>query len=357
MKKRILAAVLGICIAGSLSGCSESQLSNEYITITQYKGLEVAQVEKTEVTDDMVESEINSRLYEATETEEITDRASQDGDTVNIDFAGSVDGVEFEGGTAAGVDLVLGSGAMIGATENYKGFEEQLVGHNPGDKFTITVQFPEEYSRDPEMAGKVADFAITLNSIKVSTTPELTDDWVAENSEESKNVEEYKKEVKKDLEELYEETAQDSLKKEAVQALAAKTEVTKLPENQVEAQKNEIRTYYESQANMYSLTFADYLGMYMGMTEETFDEQAQVVAEDVVTQKLAIELVAKKKRLEPTEEEYQKAFEKYVETYGFTSVDAMIEQVGEDTLKQMVVQDVVGEYLVKSCVQVEATEE
>ena len=99
MKKRILAVILSVCVAASMTGCS-TELSNEYITIKQYKGLEVAQVEKTEVTDEMVESEISSRLEQASVTEDITDRAVENGDTVNIDFSGSVDGVAFDGRTA-----------------------------------------------------------------------------------------------------------------------------------------------------------------------------------------------------------------------------------------------------------------
>ena len=112
--------------------------------------------------------------------ETITDRPAQDGDMVDIDFTGTIDGEEFSGGSAEGYAFQLGSGAMIGATDDYKGFEEQIVGHNTGDEFDIQVQFPEDYSLNPDMSGVVADFHIVLNKIYTSEVPELTDEWVKE---------------------------------------------------------------------------------------------------------------------------------------------------------------------------------
>ena len=354
MKKRILAVILSVCVAASMTGCS-TELSNEYITIKQYKGLEVAQVEKTEVTDEMVESEISSRLEQASVTEDITDRAVENGDTVNIDFSGSVDGVAFDGGTAQGSSLEIGSGTFIGAEGNYKGFEEQLIGHKIGEEFTIQVQFPAEYKMNTALSGKVADFAIKINSIQKITTPELTDKWVKKNSESSKTVDEYKKEVRGELEKNYEDDQMSSLKSEALQALYDQTDVKKYPEDQLEETKTKIAAYYKNAASSYNMEFADFLSSYMGMTEDEFNEQVDTAAKNSVKQKLAVELLAKKKNLEPTDEEYQKKYKEYAKQYNFDSVDAMIEQAGEDVLKEMVLQEVVSEYLAKNCVQVEQT--
>ena len=354
MKKRILAVVLSLCVAAGMTGCS-TELSNEYITIKQYKGLEVAQVEKTEVTDEMVESEISSRLEQAAVTEDITDRAVENGDTVNIDFSGSVDGVAFDGGTAQGSSLEIGSGTFIGAEGNYKGFEEQLIGHKIGEEFTIQVQFPAEYKMNTALSGKVADFAIKINSIQKITTPELTDKWVKKNSESSKTVDEYKKEVRGELEKNYEDDQMSSLKSEALQALYDQTDVKKYPEDQLEETKTKIAAYYKNAASSYNMEFADFLSSYMGMTEDEFNEQVDTAAKNSVKQKLAVELLAKKKNLEPTDEEYQKKYKEYAKQYNFDSVDAMIEQAGEDVLKEMVLQEVVSEYLAKNCVQVEQT--
>ena len=195
MKKKLITLLTAGVLAVSLAGCS-GELSNEYVTVKQYKGLEVAQVLPEDITDDDIDSEIQIRLQMSVKEETITDRPAQDGDMVDIDFTGTIDGEEFSGGSAEGYAFQLGSGAMIGATDDYKGFEEQIVGHNTGDEFDIQVQFPEDYSLNPDMSGVVADFHIVLNKIYTSEVPELTDEWVKENSEESETVDEYKEEIR-----------------------------------------------------------------------------------------------------------------------------------------------------------------
>lgn len=139
-------------------------------------------------TDQDVQDYLDQLLASTSTTQQVTDRAAVDGDTVNIDYLGTVDGVAFTGGEAAGFDLTLGSGSFIGANGSNKGFEEQLVGHTPGETFDITVTFPEGYrdSTDAEgntivMSGTEAVFTITMNYITETVTPELTDEWVQAN--------------------------------------------------------------------------------------------------------------------------------------------------------------------------------
>lgn len=353
MKKKLLALAVGVCAAGALAGCS-NELSNEYITISQYKGLEVQKVEETEVTDELVESQVQSALEASSISEEITGRAVENGDTVNIDYVGSVDGVEFEGGSAQGYMLEIGSGAFLPAAGDYKGFEEQIIGHNTGEKFDINVQFPDSYNNNPDLAGKPAVFSITLNSINVVTVPELTDDWVKDNSEKSKTVAEYKKELKKQMEESYKESSEQTLKSEVLTALADKTEVKEYPKGAVEDELQEMKTYYENMAVNYGMEFDAFLEQYMGMTEDDFTTEAKTVVEDTVKRDLACELVAKKKNLELSDKEYDKEIKKYAEDYGYEDIKTIKEQVGEDVLKKMILQDKVSDYLVESCVQVEA---
>lgn len=351
MKKRILALALSVLMAASLAGCSKG-LSNEYISIKQYEGLEVAQVETAEVTDDMVESTVNSSLSAAATSEAITDRAAQDGDTVNIDYKGSVDGVEFEGGSQTGAELVLGSGSFIGATGDYKGFEEQIVGHKTGENFDITVQFPADYSK-ADMADKVAVFNITLNGISVSTTPELTDDWVKENSEESKTVEEYKKEVKKQLEDTNKQSIDSTLQNEVMEALLDQIEVKKFPDGAVDEQLKSIEEYYTAMAEAYGMEFKDFAEQYMQLTEDEFNKQAKSAAETAVKRRLACELIAKKKNLEPSDKEYEEQMKEYADGSGYEDVDAFKKEVGEDILKNTILQQNVAKYLAEKCVQVE----
>ncbi|MBO5461234.1 MAG: trigger factor [Ruminococcus sp.] len=351
MKKKILAAALCAAMTFSLAGCS-SELSNEYITVKQYKGLEVAQVEKTEVTDEDVESAISNNLAYAATTEDITDKAAELGNYVEMDYVGSVDGVEFDGGTAEGATLELGSGSYIGACDEYEGFEDQIVGHKTGEEFDITVKFPEDYTGE-EVAGKVANFHIKLNRIYNIIEAELTDEWVAENSEESTTVDEYREEVRTSLEEDAEETWMASMQDAVAQALLEQIEVKSLPEDQVTEQYDEVVAYYEQYASMYGVDMTDFVIGYMGMESlEAFEEQAQASAEDTVKTILAMELIAEKQKLTVTEEDILEL----AELYGYEDSASFIEQYGEELINQSVIYDKVTEYLVEECIQVEAAE-
>lgn len=153
--------------------------AQDYVTLPD--NVAALPIKKADVTpsDSDVQARIDSLLSQYSTTQAVTDRAAQNGDTVNIDYAGAVDGVAFTGGTYQGYDLTLGSGSFI------TGFEDQIVGHNTGDTFDVTVTFPDGYDASTdsdgntvELSGKEAVFRVTVNSISEPVTPELTDQWV-----------------------------------------------------------------------------------------------------------------------------------------------------------------------------------
>ena len=147
--------------------------ATDYVTIPQGFAPTLSDAANT-VAEEDIQSYINENiLVSYAETTQVTDRAAADGDTVNIDFAGSIDGVDFDGGTAESYSITLGSGRFI------DNFEEQIVGHMPGESFDVVVTFPEDY-QSAELAGKEAVFATTLNYVEQTTLPELTDAWVQE---------------------------------------------------------------------------------------------------------------------------------------------------------------------------------
>ena len=147
--------------------------ATDYVTIPQGFAPTLSDAANT-VAEEDIQSYINENiLVSYAETTQVTDRAAADGDTVNIDFAGSIDGVAFDGGTAESYSITLGSGRFI------DNFEEQIVGHMPGESFDVVVTFPEDY-QSAELAGKEAVFATTLNYVEQTTLPELTDAWVQE---------------------------------------------------------------------------------------------------------------------------------------------------------------------------------
>ena len=149
--------------------------ATDYVTVPADLKLTLSEEANTVAAED-VDTYINDNILASfEETVEVTDRAAATGDTVNIDYAGSIDGVAFDGGTAQGYYLRLGSGRFI------DGFEDQIVGHTPGETFDVVVTFPDPYENNPDLAGKEAVFTTTLNSIQETQLPELTDAWVQEN--------------------------------------------------------------------------------------------------------------------------------------------------------------------------------
>ena len=352
MKKKLAAVLAASALtAGLLAGCS-GELSNEYVTVKQYKDLEVTQAEAQEITDDYVEQVIQSNLSAAMTKETVTDRAAQSGDWVNIDYTGYIDDETFEGGSAEGADLELGSGSFIGATEEYAGFEDQIVGHSTGDEFDITVQFPEDY-QDTTKAGVVARFHIVLNEIYSQNIPDLTDEWVAENSQDSATVDEYREEVRKQLEESSEQSARSELETGVQQALLDNSEMKKYPDGVVDELIAQMEDYYTQMAAMYGVELSEFIQNYLGTTEDDFNAQLKESAEQTAAMDEAIKLIAEKQKLTPSAEEYEERMKEYAAQVGMDDVDAYKEQVGEDTLKDAILMDVVLEYLTDECVQVE----
>ena len=222
MKKKLAVLAAGICaLSLFLTGCS-GEISNDYVTITKYKGVEIDKVDADTVSDNDVEAQINSVLQSKSTTTEVTDRAAQTGDTVTIDYEGKKDGEAFKGGTATDAQLTLGSGQFI------DGFEDGVVGHNIGDTFDLDLTFPENYGNE-DLAGQAVVFTVTLKGISQTDVPELTDEFVQSVSDTSKTVEEYKKEIKKSLKKNGKENQQNTIKENAWKAVLENTTVNKYP--------------------------------------------------------------------------------------------------------------------------------
>ena len=189
-RKSAIAFAAVLACSAVLTGCQESKgLETKDLKITQYKEVEVDQVEKPEeVTAEAVDEYIESILKVNAETVKVKDRAVEKGDTVNIDFVGKIDGKAFDGGSAEGYSLEIGSDAFI------PGFEDSVIGHKIDETFDWNGSFPDDYG-NKDYAGKDVVFTITVNSISRSNVPELTDEFVKSVSKESTNVEEYKKQT------------------------------------------------------------------------------------------------------------------------------------------------------------------
>ncbi|MCU6687874.1 trigger factor [Dorea acetigenes] len=348
MKKKLIVAVTGICmIAGALSGCSSDTAENDYVSVSGYKGIEIDKVDvDTDISDEDVENEINSVLEENATDKEVTGRAAQLGDTADINYVGKVDGQEFDGGSADNYPLELGSGSFI------DGFEDSIVGHNVGETFDWNGKFPDDY-QNTDLAGKDVVFTITVNALTEPELPELTDDFVKTVSEESETVEEYREEVRKNLEETAQENYDSELNSAVWEAVLEKAEVKGYPDGEVDRIYNTYLEQYQEMASYYNMEYDEFIQLYTEMTVDEFEEEAKEAAKDNIKQSQVAEVIAEKEGLTLTDEEYEKEFEKLAEDYGYEDVDDLKEVAGEETLKQLVLQPIVQEWLAENCVQKE----
>lgn len=318
MKKKVIALLLSIsCTAMLLAGCGSSGSSNVKLAQSDYKGIEVEEVLAAEVTDEDVENEIQSALEENATTKEVKDRAVKDGDTANIDYTGKVDGKEFDGGSGEGYDLEIGSGSFV------DGFEEQIIGHEIGEEFDINVTFPDDYP-SADVAGKDAVFTVKINSLSVQKVPELNDKFVKSVSDESSNVDEYKEEIRKQLETDNQTEADSTFESNVIQAVVDKAEVSEYDEDELAELKEQNKAYYEQIiSSFYGMTVEDYLEE-SGQTEEDFDKEIEESCKEMLKQQMVCEYIAEQEKLTISDEEYQEKLEAMVSEYGYADVDALI---------------------------------
>lgn len=348
MKKKYAVLAAGMLAAAlALTGCS-GEISNDYITISQYKGVEAEAGDTTEVTDEDVDTQIDSTRQMYAELENV-DRPAENGDTVTIDYVGTLNGEAFEGGSSEDYQLELGSGTFI------DGFEDGIVGHSAGETFDLNLTFPDDYG-STDLAGKDVVFTVTLKTVSISNVPELNDEFVQSVSEDSSTVEEYRKEVRRMLEDNYAESAQLTLTENAWSAVMDNTEVKQYPDGAVDEMKNTIREQYQNMADSYGMEFADFLSSYMGMDEDTFEEQLQTAAENQVKQDLIVDLIIDEENLDVSDAALEEIYNQYVEDYGFSSLDDLKSAATEEELEDMARLQIVQEFIVDNCEQVQSSD-
>ena len=262
------------------------------VTLGEYKGVEVKK-EKTEVTDEQVDAKVEEeRGKQATEVA-VEGRAVAEGDTVNLDYAGSVDGVAFAGGTAEGQTLKIGSHTFI------PGFEEQMVGMNIGEEKDLNVTFPESYHAK-ELAGKAAVFHVKVNGITETQLPALDDDF-AKDISEFDTLEEYKADIRAKLEAQAAERDQNAFTNAVIEKVIANATV-EIPEAMIERQIDSMMRDFEYRLASQGLKLADFM-KYTGQDEKAFRANYRDQAEKSVRAHLVLEAVEKAEAIDATEEQ------------------------------------------------------
>ena len=257
-----------------------------------------------EVTDDDVMADIERARDRAARYVEVTDREAKLDDQANIDYQGLLDGVPFEGGTAQGHELVLGSGAFI------PGFEDQVVGMKIGEEKDLNVTFPENYHSE-ELAGKPVVFKVKLNSLREKEVPALDDEFVKDVSETANTVDEYKKEIREKLEKQAEERADAAFESEIIETVSDNAKID-IPKAMVEEQIDAMLRDMELRMMYQGLRMQDFL-KYSGQTMEQLRDTYRQQAEDRVKTQLTLEAITKAEGIEPTDEEIDKELSRFAE--------------------------------------------
>ena len=292
------------------------------IEIKDYKGIEVEKL-STEVTEEMIDEEIDRVRDRNSRMVTVEDRAAENGDTVVIDFEGFCDGEAFEGGKAEEYNLELGSGNFI------PGFEEQIVGHNTGDEFTIDVKFPEEYQAE-NLKGKDAQFKIKLHEIKCKELPEVDDDFVKDVSEKD-TVAEYRAELKEQIAKRLESESERDLDDKLTNAVIEKVE-GEIPSQMIDNEANQMIREMDMRLRQQGMDMNTYM-QYTGMNADSVLEMYKPEAERRVKMRLALEKIAELEDVKPTEDDIKAEYDRMAEAYKMEA-DKVKEIIPEESVKE-----------------------
>lgn len=316
------------------------------VELGDYKGLEIEK-QDTELTDEEVETTINQRLEAMADMVIKEDGKVEEGDTVNLDFDGYVDGEQFEGGQADGYDLEIGSGMFI------PGFEEQLVGLKVGEEKDVEVTFPEEYHAE-ELAGKPATFKTKINEIKTKEVPELDDELANELDSEANTVDEYKENLRKQLAESKATEAENVQKEEAITKATDNAKVD-IPDAMIKTEEDRMLQEFAQRLQQQGLNLETYFQI-SGQSEEDLRGQMKEDAEQRVKSNLTLAAIADAENIEASDEDVEKELETMSSQFGISVDDIKATLGNTDIVKNDVRVKKVIDLLVNEAKFVEATQ-
>lgn len=295
------------------------------VKLGDYKELEVTKHDR-DVSEDDVENALESRRKEFAELV-VVDEAAKDGDTVVIDYVGSVDGVEFDGGTASNHSLELGSNSFI------PGFEEQLVGVESGSEVDVNVTFPEEYHSD-DLAGQEALFKVTVHEVKRKELPELDDDFAQDVDDEVETLDELRAKLRTDLETSRNDFADNARDEEAIEKAVNNAEIAEIPYDMTHEEVHRQMDMFYNSLSQQGMNPEMYFNITQ-TTEEDLHQQFEIGAEDNVRTNLVIEAIVKEEGLGATEEEIEEEIKNLADQYGLSE-----EQVREVLSTELLTHDI-----------------
>jgi trigger factor len=333
--KKLCTAVAGAMLLAALSGCGAGsndaevvkQLKKDYrdlVKLGDYKGI-VYEPTDTSVTDDDVQTELDYLVHQNTTQEQLKTGVATWGDAVNIDYVGYIDGEAFDGGNTqgAGTNITLGSSGYI------DNFDEQIVGHKPGDSFDVNVTFPEDYQNE-ELAGAPAKFETTLNYIVGDDiVPEVNDSFIeTATNGEYKTVDEYKKATREQMQEERTQNGETTDKQAILQQVIDETTIVEYPEQEMKERTESIIASYEDYAASNNVDLSTLLSYYFGYDAEQFEESVKSSVESYIREKMVIIAIADAEGITCTDEEYNARVKELLEQTGLNDVSQLNQQYG-----------------------------
>lgn len=304
MKKNVLLLLSAAVAAALLTGCQSggSNPYSKYVTLGEYKGLSIDRP-VTEVTEDDVQYEIQNRLYNEAEMNEITDRPAKNTDIVNIDFEGTIDGEPFDGGTEEGYEIELGTDTFI------EGFEENVIGMSIGDTKEFDVTFPDSY--DGVLDGQTATFKVTLNSITEMIVPEYNEDFLSTYTDYS-TKEEFEAAIKEELQQMSEDDADYAACTDALAQAVENATFSGYPEDMYNSCKEQMESENQAFAEMFGLDVED-------LYDEDYDIDSIVL--ETINQQMVVYTIAAKEKISVSDEDYDAFVSSNFAMYGYESAD------------------------------------
>ena len=373
MKRKIALGLVMLLIGLQLIGCSNETKENtkeetgvtaensvtvyfkdidvaDNVILGDYKNLEVINNVVT-ITDEDVDSYITYMLSMSPELVEVTDRdVVENGDVANIDYVGKKDGVAFDGGTAEGYNLGIGSGSFI------PGFEEGLVGVKKGETVDLNLTFPENYGA-ADLAGAEVVFTVTVNGIYKEVAPELNEEYVAGlGIENVATVEEYRAYLKNMMQEGEKEYALQDVQTQIISMVTENATVTEVPQELIDRFYNVNINNMTYNAMMYGMDLESFVSAYYGMDAESFEAETLAAAEISANQAMVCLAIAKAENIAVTEEEMEETITEKYAGYGYASADAFRESVDLEEFKDSLLLNKVLDFLVENATITEVPE-
>ncbi|HLR88858.1 MAG TPA: trigger factor [Atopostipes sp.] len=296
------------------------------VKLGQYKDLEVTKYDR-EVTDEDVEESLENRRTQFAELVIKEDAPAEEGDTVVIDYEGSVDGEVFEGGSATNYSLELGSDSFI------PGFEEQLIGAETGSEVEVKVTFPEDYHAE-DLAGKEAVFNVTVHEIKAKELPELDDEFAKDVDDEVETIDELRGKIREELETTRKQYADEARDEEAIRKAVENAEIPEIPYDMTHEEVHRQMDMFYNNLQQQGMTPEMYFNITQ-TSEADLHDQFEVGAEDSVRTNLVIEAIVEAEGLAATEEEQEKEINELAEQYNLS-----VEQVREVLSPELLTRDI-----------------